>query len=366
MATGAPHEERWRNLLHVIVVGLAVSVLLALVQTTSIHLIRQTSLIGSAYPRPWSLTFALTLPSWLIIALATPGIVLVARRYSFESNRRLLSGAVHTAVSIVFALAHLAAMSLTYSLFATYKLFAETIRTVEFWPIFGITLRNLFFLEIGAYWSIVGIYLVLHHSNLRTQLAEARLEALRAQLNPHFLFNTLNAVSALAQKGEKEAVTEALAVLSDMLRAALEQRTPEVSLAREIELVDSYIAIQRIRYEDRLNINKSIAPNTLAALVPLMVLQPIVENAIEHSINARLGPVKLSIAANRGNGALLLEVCDNGPGFSTLESKKGLGLANTRARLDALYGIAHRFDYGTLPGGGAYVRISIPYHDRLG
>jgi two-component system, LytTR family, sensor kinase len=206
------------------------------------------------------------------------------------------------------------------------------------------------------------MYLALHYSNLRTSLAEARLAALRAQLNPHFLFNTLNAISTLALKGDRAAVTETLGRLSGLLRAALDEDTQEIPLAREIDFLDDYIAIQRIRFADRLSVEQRIAPDTLASLVPTMILQPIVENAIEYGVNARRGGGRVNVLASRNNGALVIEVRDTGPGFVRSSMHNGIGLANTRARLEQLYGSAYRFEYGTAVEGGASVRITIPFH----
>ena len=168
-------------------------------------------------------------------------------------------------------------------------------------------MRLLFYLDVVTYWAIVGMYLALHYSNLRTSLAEARLAALRAQLNPHFLFNTLNAVSTLALKGDQRAVTETLGRLSGLLRAALDGHTEEIPLSREIDFLDDYIEIQRIRFADRLSVEKRIAPDTLDGLVPTMILQPIVENAIEHGVNAQRGAGRVDVSAARTNGALVCE-----------------------------------------------------------
>jgi sensor histidine kinase YesM len=206
--------------------------------------------------------------------------------------------------------------------------------------------------------------LTLHHSNLRASLAEARLAALRAQLNPHFLFNTLNAISTLALKGDQSAVTEMLARLSGLLRAALEEHTEEIPLARELEFVDDYVAIEQIRFADRLSVEKTVAPDTLRGLVPTMILQPIIENAIQHGVNAQPGVGHVNLSAERQNGSLVIEVRDSGPGFRNAAPHDGIGLANTRARLEQLYGSGYRFEYGSAPAGGASVRITVPFRDR--
>jgi sensor histidine kinase YesM len=231
-------------------------------------------------------------------------------------------------------------------------------------PAFLLAFRLLFYIDLVTYWAIVGMYLALHYSNLRTSLAEARLAAFRAQLNPHFLFNTLNAISTLALKGDLGAVTEALGRLSGLLRAALDEHTEEIPLAQEMDFVDDYLAIQRIRFADRLSVEKSIAPDTFDGLVPTMILQPIVENAIEHGVNAQRGEGHVNVRAVRENDSLIIEVRDSGPGFLPATTRDGIGLANTRARLEQLYGSHQCFEYGSALGGGASVRISIPFHRR--
>ena len=127
--------------------------------------------------------------------------------------------------------------------------------------------RLLYGLDLVSYWAIVGMHLALHYSNLRTSLAEARLAGLRAQLNPHFLFNTLNAISTLALKGDHAAVTETLGRLSGLLRAALDEHTEEISLGREIDILDDYVEIQRVRFGDRLCVDKRIADDALDYLL---------------------------------------------------------------------------------------------------
>src|SRR5205823_4361037 len=146
--------------------------------------------------------------------------------------------------------------------------------------------------------------------------AEARLRSLRAQLNPHFLFNTLNAVSALALKGEGKAVARALARLTDFLRIGLNEKYPKIiTLGKELELIDNYLEIQRLLFGDRLIVERNIDPGVIAAEVPCLILQPIVENAIVHGVSRDSGASRITIAANYDDEVLRLQVTDSGSGF---------------------------------------------------
>jgi signal transduction histidine kinase len=308
---------------------------------------------------PWRIAFEWTLPSWILLAPLAAGTIVIASRFPFDRRNRIESVFVHIFASMAFGLVHVVAITPFRVLLAGEPLAWERIV-----PAFVLAFRLLFYLDVLTYWAIVGMYLALHYSNLRTSLAEARLAALRAQLNPHFLFNTLNAISTLALKGDHAAVTETLGRLSGLLRAALDEHTEEISLAREVDFLDDYVAIQQIRFADRLSMQQSIASDTLSGLVPTMILQPIVENAIEHGVNAQRGVGRVKVSAVRDNGMLVIEVRDSGPGFRPDTAHDGIGLANTRARLEQLYGSDYRFEYGSIPEGGASVRIAIPFHQR--
>jgi signal transduction histidine kinase len=299
-------------------------------------------------------TYLLTLPSWLPIGALAPAFLIAARRYSFDPSHRTVSAVVHLIICLMLTLAQLAMMSATYLLFATSP-------TATFLGVFGVTFRTLAFLDIVAYWAILGIYLVLHYSTLRVDLAEARLAAMRSQMNPHFLFNSLHAVSALALKGDPAAAAETVGRLSDLLRVVHDDNAREVPLAEELSFLDSYLLIQNVRFADRLQVARSVAPETLAALVPPMILQPLVENALEHGLEGRLGGLTVEVIIGRHGHSLWLEVRDNGPGFPTTGPREGIGLATTRGRLEHVYGASCRFTYGRSPQGGASVRISMPF-----
>src|SRR6185503_2079269 len=208
----------------------------------------------------------------------------------------------------------------------------------------------------------------LKASELRTQLVQSQLEALKMQVHPHFLFNTLHSISALLSK-DTEGARKMITRLGDFLRLTLENSgSMEVTLRQEIEFLNGYLEIERIRFQDRLTTDIQIDPAVLEARVPNLILQPIVENAMKHAVvNSRSGHVEITAAPR--NGAVHIEVKDNGPGLHvdrTLELRrgKGLGLANTQARLVGIYGSAARFEMTNHPSGGLIVSIEIPRHQR--
>src|SRR5262249_34847121 len=195
--------------------------------------------------------------------------------------------------------------------------------------------------------------------------AKAELQALKGQLQPHFLFNTLNSISAL-QMTDVEAATRMTARLGDFLRFTLESSgVNEVPLRREVEFLQSYLEIERVRFEDRLHVQFRIEPETMNLAVPSLILQPLVENAIRHGIASQSGGGNVEVEAVRNNGTLRLEVRNDGSRLTTVDglpAKERVGIANTKARLFQLYGDGHRFDMMNSPEGGVRVRIEIPAH----
>jgi signal transduction histidine kinase len=198
-------------------------------------------------------------------------------------------------------------------------------------------------------------------ARLEAQLSGARLDALRMQLNPHFLFNTLHAISALVER-DPAGVRKMIARLSELLRHTIDSRAPdEVPLREELAFLRRYIDIMEIRFQGRLRVRVDAANDTLEALVPDLILQPIVENALEHGATRAEGIGEVVILARRAGDDVVLSVRDNGPGLSgTPES--GVGLANTRARLAQLYGSEASLTLTAAPEGGTLAEISIPFH----
>ena len=204
----------------------------------------------------------------------------------------------------------------------------------------------------------------LEQAALKTQLAQARLSALKMQLHPHFLFNTLHSISSLVLEDPPKA-NSMIARLGDFLRLTLDHSGQQlVTLKEEAEFLRCYLEIEQVRFGDRLTVEFQIEPAALAAEVPHLILQPVVENAIRHAIAPRATPGSIKVAAKQTGGLLRLEVTDNGPGLMTsddaLESQ-GLGLKNVRARLEQLYGNQHCFEVSNRPEGGVTVVMQLPF-----
>jgi two-component system LytT family sensor kinase len=204
----------------------------------------------------------------------------------------------------------------------------------------------------------------LRNSQLETRLVQSQLQTLRGQLQPHFLFNTLNAISALALSDPLQA-REMIARLSDFLRLTLEERhAQQVPLAREVEFLRCYLDIQQVRFRDRLVTNLDVADDTLRALVPSMILQPLVENALRHGLLDKPQRGTLNVITRRDGNQLHLQIDDDGRGLPPGGAKEGLGLGNTRARLAILFGPAAQLELHRKPAGGTCVHLRLPFHEQ--
>src|SRR5213593_3838919 len=204
----------------------------------------------------------------------------------------------------------------------------------------------------------------LQQSSLKAQLAQAQLHALKMQVHPHFLFNTLHSISSLVLEDPPKA-NSMIARLGDFLRLTLENSDQQlVSLKEEAEFLRCYLDIEQVRFGDRLKVAFEMEPMTLSAQVPHLILQPLVENAIQHAIAPRATPGRIHIEAKRLNGSLRLEVKDNGPGIVSngdLIEKQRVGLSNVRARLNQIYGSDFRFELMKSKDGGLTVVMEIPF-----
>lgn len=239
--------------------------------------------------------------------------------------------------------------------------------------------------NVLLYWSVVGLthiaeyyrrfrererraaQLEIEAAQLETQLARAQLDALKMQLHPHFLFNTLNTISILMQE-DVAAANRMLLQLSELLRVALKNtNTNEVTLRQELDFLRSYLEIEQTRFQDRLKVKIEADAETLEAQVPNLILQPLVENAIRHAVTPRDSETLVEVRAERNNGHLQLIVRDNGDGMGEKSAESnGIGLANTRARLEKLYGESQKFMLGEAANGGVQATITIPFHTDNG
>ncbi|HYO79424.1 MAG TPA: histidine kinase [Thermoanaerobaculia bacterium] len=301
----------------------------------------------------------------LIWAVGTLWTIRVSRRWPIDRvnwKRRLLVHALHcVAFTVVLGAAH--AYVDTY-FFRKFSMKLETFRAFLF----------MLDREITTYWAVVFVTqaydyhwrfrnVQLRAVQLQSELATARLDLLRVQLHPHFLFNTLNTISSVIHE-DVDAADRMIANLGQFLRATLAQsETPEVTLRQELELLDCYLQIQKVRFEDELQLDFEIAPDVLDALVPTLLLQPLAENAIKHGLNDGSGNVILRIVARRDGSDLFVQVCDTGDGsLSPARTGLGVGLANTQMRLRQLYGDSQRLEFERRAGEGFLVTLRIPLH----
>lgn len=309
-------------------------------------------------------------------AALTPLIIFCARRFRIERQNWLRGLLFHFPTGLLIAATHIVAFVVLYWSMNGYRanILGSFPPLLRFY-LFRFLPGDLFF--YGVIVLLVYAYDYyrkyregeLKAAELRAQLAQAQLQALKMQLHPHFLFNTLNAISELVYK-DPEAAEQMITQLSDMLRLSLDKvGVQEVSLKQELEFLGKYLEIEQTRFQERLRVEMQIDPATLDASVPNMILQPLVENAVRHGIAPRATGGRIEIRARRSNGMLQLDVHDDGRGLPTTEAeravshKSGVGLANTRARLAHLYGAAHRFALESTPGEGLTVRMAIPFRE---
>jgi two-component system, LytTR family, sensor kinase len=323
---------------------------------------------SESQPIPYMRAFLVQGSACYLWALVTPLILWLARHFRIDRNQWLRKVVIHF-------LSSLALVTVLISLhFVVYMALSGRASSITPLRLLGYLYPNLdrwllvywFILLMSHAFNYYNSYRKgeLKASQLHTQLVQSQLEALKMQVQPHFLFNTLHSISALLSK-DTEGARRMITRLGDFLRLTLENSgSMEVTLQQEIEFLNGYLEIERIRFQDRLTTDIRIDPAVLEARVPNLILQPIVENAMRHAIgNSRSGHVE--ITAGPVNGAVRIEVRDNGPGLQvdrTFETRrgKGLGLANTQARLVGLYGTAARFEMANRPSGGLTVSIEIP------
>jgi two-component system LytT family sensor kinase len=327
----------------------------------------------SKSPMSWADVIRYEMTYAWVCGACSPAILWFSNRFRIERDHRVRHLLVHVAVMTVF-------VSLT-------KTGYELIGTPHESVFVHFTFEKLFRSIVASsdtgvllYWMIIlvehsFIYYkryrngLINAGRLQTELARAQLQALKMQLHPHFLFNTLHTITALVHE-DPERAERTIARLSELLRLFLANSTiHEVSLGEELRILDLYLEIERTRFEDRLSVHCDVPVELLDAMVPNLVLQPLVENAIRHGVGKKSGAGWISIAAERYGETLVLRVTDNGEGLNDLSRassrpESGKGLTITRGRLESLYGPDQSLTLRNLQTGGAEVRITMPFRKQ--
>ena len=315
-------------------------------------------------PIPW-LDLVSGVLDWYLWGLLFPVIWGVCRRFPFERGQLLLRLPINLASGLVITLAYLLLRLAKQQLLGIEDGASGAFATDL---LSGIEYYLLIYFALVAVIHALASYKKLRDrevdaSRLEAQLALAHLEVLKTQLHPHFLFNTLNAISSLMHR-DVDAADRMISMLSDLLRLSLDNdRRHQVSLREELEFLDRYLAIEKIRFRDRLDVSIEVEDSCWDAMVPRLILQPLVENSIRHGIALRSAAGKVTIRAQRQEDGLVVTVWDDGPGIprGPEEVRFGVGLSNTQARLQQTYGEVHRFELRNAASGGFEVSLWMPF-----
>ena len=330
-------------------------------------------LLRGALAREWPWVL-MQFPRWMTWALFTPLIFYAANKFPFQRDRLARSVWIHVLIGLAIAGAIeilWLQLSLALQMYLEPELMAR-VRSNWAEVYAGAVLSRL---VSGAftYAAVLGLATTLGYhrrvrerelraAQLEAQLALAQVQALKMQVHPHFLFNTLHAITVLIRE-DPAAATRVVTRLGDLLRLTLSRATTaQVSFRRELEILTLYLEIERTRFHDRLEIHYDVQPATLGALVPDLILQPLVENAIKHGVSPNSGTGRIDVRSRREGEWLLIEIRDNGAGLPELDRPNdGIGLSTTRARLERLYDGQHELTLANLPEGGCVARIRIPF-----
>jgi two-component system, LytTR family, sensor kinase len=317
----------------------------------------------------WSLVI------WSYWALAVPLIFRLGKSIPFSQGMLSFATLTHFALAVLLGLLHIASVALLGTFFGQGRTGAPITLIGEF----GRGVRVFLYLELILYWAILGAGIArdsyykyrereMRSKELEAQLGLARLEALRMQVQPHFLFNALNTVAMLIRNGESSQAVEMVAGLGDLLRSSLNDSSEqEVPLAAELSFVRRYLAIEEFRFPDRLRVEVDVPEELLTVEVPNLIFQPLVENAIRHGIAKSSSSGLVRIIARRQNGWLELSVEDDGPGLPVgwqPEDCRGIGLRNVRSRMEQLYGNRHELVIQNVEPKGAVARLRIPLQGK--
>ncbi len=319
---------------------------------------------------PWR-TFWQQLLFWMAWIVLAPAALWLRRRWPLERGTLKRTLSVHLVAAVLLCGAHSGIVVLT-SLLMTKSLGQEQATAIfTYWSVRDLPFSALFYGLILGLASASEYYRKFRErqvraSQLEAQLAHAQLQMLKMQLHPHFLFNTLNGITGLVRDNDNAAAVQMLVGLSDLLRQTLDNAgKQEVRLGEELEWLELYLKLQQIRFSDRLQVSVNADPETLDAMVPNLITQPLVENAIRHGLAPRARPGTVSLSARRDKQMLELKVCDDGVGLPEgwrLAGSNGVGLLNTEARLRQLYGSDFVFEVRDRQQGGVEALVTIPLH----
>lgn len=322
--------------------------------------------IGSSYaqrPLTWAQAVTVALTAWYVRAALSPIVRAITRRFPVSRGQLARRVLLHVSAGLVWSA--LATLVIQWVLTALVGVPRRALSPVEFHT------------SLLTYAVLVGLTQGIDYyqryrdqeiaaSRLEAQLATARLDLLRMQLNPHFLFNALHDISELMHE-DVERAERMVEDLSELLRLSLRYAgEPEVPLSEEVGFLRRYLDLEQMRFQDRLETRVDVDPNALDARVPYLILQPLVENAVRHGVAPRLERGRVEVRGRADGEALVLEVYDDGPGVGPQVGKEreGIGLRNMRERLRESYGAAHRFEMTDLAGGGLCVRLELPLRRR--
>ncbi|MBD0370191.1 MAG: histidine kinase [Pyrinomonadaceae bacterium] len=311
---------------------------------------------------------------WNTWTALTPLILWAGRRFPIDRARWRRGVLMHLPIFAVVSSINIAVFTVLYITIRPFDVYQNV--TTPFLHQYYEKMLSRFPLDFLIYSAMLGLGYAFDYyekyreresraTQLETQLAQAQLETLKMQLHPHFLFNTLHAISSLVRDEKNKVAVNMIAGLSGLLRHSLENiGKQEVSLREELEFLELYLDIQQMRFSDRLKIEMNVEPETLDAAVPNLILQPLVENAIRHGIAPRITGGRIELSTRNENGILEIRVTDDGEGLHhewRLANSGGIGLSNTKARLEQLYGAEHRFHVRNRSGGGVEACLAFPF-----
>ncbi len=303
---------------------------------------------------------------WFTWACLARWIAWLSGRFNKKRERywiRFLIG--HLTGGVLISLLHYVAMKIVFVVFDAWNWFPH-----DYYP------KSMLLLNYAIYVSLVAIehavylfgrnaQLEIQQAELKAELSDARLQALKMQLHPHFFFNSLNTVRMLIETDTEKAV-RVTTLLGNFLRVTLDSNEEnEITLDQELSFIQGYLEIQQIRFEDRIRFHFDISDNSLQALVPNLILQPIVENAMVHGCGKSVANGELKISTNCRNQSLVIQVQDSGCGLVADEFSEGIGLSNTRSRLQRMYGDAGSVAISKLPANGTLVELTLPLQNSF-